>query len=93
MLHVDNDKKLLGMFPFAAQFADASGQRVQNIEKYNRLGVAILEVDEDRLLATLYHEHQQKTPVQYVDAAAVVLKDLCLIKSVNVPEAKPISSP
>ena len=83
-LHVNNKEKLLGMFPFQALYADTSGQRQENIEKYNRMGVSVLGVKEGRLVIKK-HPQQKTTPHSGEDAASRIVRILHLTKELSTP--------
>ena len=75
VLNISNQNKLLGMFPFGAQYADKTGQRQGNIEKYNQLGVAVLTA-QDGILSISKHPQQKTTPAKAEDAAQKIIQSL-----------------
>jgi hypothetical protein len=94
VLHVDNSRTLLGMFPFAAQYADPTGQRQANILKYNEYGVAVLKEDEGRKgisLQVLRHPAEAATPRRTQDAAAQIVFSLAL--AAPEPSFGPVQRP
>lgn len=79
ILHANNREILLGMFPYAAQKLDPSGLPLEQIEKYNKLGICTLSVrPEDGRLAIAHHKSETKTPVQQSDAARKIVSSLRL---------------
>lgn len=81
ILHANNREILLGMFPYAAQWLDPSGQPLANIEKYNKLGICTLSVrPEDGRLAIAHHKSETKTPIQQTDAAQKIVSTLKLAR-------------
>jgi hypothetical protein len=81
-LQVDNRKQLLGMFPFQALYADATGQRQANIEKYNQKGVAVLKAEKGKLVIEKYPQ-QTATPRSSEDAASRIVSALSLAAPVS----------
>lgn len=56
---IDNQSKLSGMFPFAAN--EYVPQRLENISQYNKAGIACL-FNQDGDLVIKRHDNEQKTP-------------------------------
>lgn len=77
VLHINNRRLLLGMFYFQAQDADKTGQRLVNVEKYCRMGIAVLWPSKDGLIIN-NHIHSQETPRQHRDAAEQIVVKLGL---------------
>lgn len=80
-LYVDNQKSLLGAFPFEAEKADPSGGRERKTQEYNRLGVAILTIGPNLSLQIARHPQEGHTPRQGQDAAKTVVMELKLARS------------
>ena len=88
--HISNQDRLLGMFPFASQYLDPTGQRQANIEKYNKWGIVILGPQGSFSLAK-QHLERETTPNRRHDGAAVILATLGLAQP-QVMGAEPNTS-
>jgi len=88
--YINNQEKLLGMFPFKSNNADPTGQRLENIEDYNEDGVAkIMFVNGQTIVQK--HPHERITPYLRKDAAQFIVETLGLAKPTHVsgPAQKP----
>ncbi len=78
VMFIDNRKKLLGMFPSNVQYADETGQHQENIEKYNKRGIDVLQARSGSKLGVSRHPQQQATPVKVGNAAEKIVQALGL---------------
>ncbi len=71
----DNQKILTGMFPFEANERDTTGQRMENIKKYDQMGISLIHSTNGRTTVER-HPEQQKTPRQKADPVPAILDHL-----------------
>ncbi|MGE4314007.1 MAG: hypothetical protein AB7E85_07030 [Pseudobdellovibrionaceae bacterium] len=74
-LHIDNQKQLLGMYPFRANAEDVTGERLQNMVAYCRRGISLLDWPEYMYEMRPPAESEiQRTPVPQVNASRLIIE-------------------
>lgn len=72
-LHIDNQQKLLSMYPFRANAEDITGERLANIVEYGRRGISILDWP-DYMNGLVPPQKTERTPVSQVNASRLIIE-------------------
>ena len=89
---IDKDHVLTGMFPFNALYADPSGQRQTNIQKYHEAGIKILS-NEDSGLKIFHSIGSSKQSNKEENPALKIIQTLNLGKQAEIKHAFNFAAP
>jgi hypothetical protein len=78
IIHIDNHKKILGMFPFKAWSRDNPDLQAEDFEKYHRGGIAELYASPEGIIIRR-HPQEVRTPANSGDPTRQIIEKLDLI--------------